>query len=105
MSLLYVSKGDPLNLTCLSEGGYPEPTVDWYRRGAVPTKLSNCVSETHFDSAISIYNVSRACIHMPTEDDDGITFYCKSSYINEPFLIELTEVIVQLMCKYNDNTC
>jgi len=91
-----------MNLTCLSKGGYPEQTVDWYTRSAVPTTLSNCESETHFDSAASIYNVTRTCTHVPTKEDDGITFYCKSSYVDEPVLIELTEVILELMCKYNN---
>lgn len=92
-------EGVPQTLGCLSEGGYPEQTVNWYKRGTVPYSLTNCTSKTIF--YFGQYFVTRNCTFTPTRNDDGATFYCESFYSDVPeYLTELKEIVLQMLRMY-----
>jgi len=98
-SIITGTNGTPLNVTCLSVGGYPQQTVSWYknRTGENPTKLSNCDSMVENQT---LYNVTETCTLTPTKDDKGAKLYCQSSYTGQPTLLEKSdEVQLQLLCK------
>jgi len=90
----------PLTLSCLSVGGFPEQTVDWYRLDEVQTKLNNCTTGTKHDNISNTYNVTQTCVIRPVREHNNDTFVCKSSYNNAPVLIGVTEIVLQLICKY-----
>ena len=90
----------PLTLFCLSAGGFPEQTVYWYWIGVEQTKINNCTTDTKHDHISNTYNVTNTCIIRPAREQNNDTFRCQSSYIDPPFLIEFTEVVLQLICKY-----
>jgi len=91
--------GVDLKLTCLSTGGYPEQTLDWFlvRNGQSPTRMTNCL--THIAS-INFYDVTRTCIFTPTNGDDGVIFLCQSYYSGKPQLKDSTEVQLEIARRY-----
>jgi len=94
-------KGVGLDLVCLSTGGYPQQTVDWYlvRHGQTPTRLTNCSTTSSHDGVSDLYNVTSTCTLTPTDGDDGATFLCQSSYSGEPQLEDLTEIQLVIASK------
>jgi len=91
--------GVDLTLTCLSTGGYPQQTLDWYlvRNGQSPTQITNC--HTHVASS-NLYDATRTCTFTPTYGDDGATLHCQSSYSGDPQLKDSKEVQFEIGGKY-----
>ncbi|WAR04164.1 HMCN2-like protein [Mya arenaria] len=83
------TEGTQLTLTCLSAGGHPQQTVNWYRGSVTSTPLQagppNVVSG-------DLFNVTRSYSFTPTSSDDGVMYICQSSYSGEPHLFRITKV-------------
>ena len=86
------SEGVALTLTCLSTGGNPQQTVDWYRRDPTATLLTNCSTTPRHNFTTDLYDVTKTCTLTPNRSDDGATFFCQSSYNNEPRLVNVSEI-------------
>jgi len=85
-------EGNSTNLTCLSIGGYPQQSVDWYRNTVSSgTRLTGAIK---VDTNNETYNVTNTLTFIPTSADDGILFICQSSYSDEPRLIEEAHTII-----------
>jgi len=86
-------EGKTTHLTCLSEDGYPQQSVDWYR--------NTVSSETHLTGAINVvtnnetYNVTNTLTFTPTRADDDVLFICQSSYSDEPRLIKEAHTVIR----------
>ena len=91
--------GVAVTLVCLSTGGYPEQTLDWFlvRHGQTPTRLTNCSTAFSLDNGL--YNVTHSCTFTPTYSHDGVTFSCQSSYSGEPPFNDSTEVQFEITRK------
>ena len=81
-----------VTLACLSTGGYPEQTVDWFkvRHGQMHIRLTTCTTSTRIDNGL--YKVLRTCRFTPNYSDDGAIFSCQSSYSGKPQLQDSTDV-------------
>jgi len=93
-------KDVPLDVTCLSTGGYPQPTVNWfkYRPGHSSLRITKCT--TSFVLNQNMYDVTERCTFTPTQADDGAILYCESSYTDELTLrAKSDEIQLQLLCK------
>ena len=92
----------PHTLTCISAGGYPQQIVDWYKRGETPTKLNSnsCKYLPIYNTTVDLFNVTVACTFTPSGDDNDATFFCQSTYDDEPTLLQYTDVKFKLACKY-----
>ncbi|XP_052783301.1 immunoglobulin kappa light chain-like isoform X1 [Mya arenaria] len=93
------TEGAPLTLTCISAGGYPQQTVNWYRESVTSTPLR---AGPPVVVSGDLYNVTRSYTFTPTSSDDGKTYICQSSYSGEPQLIRYTEV--KLFLKLHPST-
>ena len=94
-------EGVSLTLICLSTGGYPQQTLDWYlvRYGQAPTLLGHCNTTSMHDDVNDLYNVTSSCTFTPTDGDNGATFLCQSSYSGDPQLEESMEVQLLIASK------
>ena len=92
-------QGVALKLICVSTGGYPEQTLDWYlvRNGQSPTRMTNCLTHVALNN---LYDVTSTCTFTPTYGDDGATFLCQSSYNGDPQLKDSTGVQFEIGGKY-----
>jgi len=90
------SEGMALMLTCTSNGGYPQQSVVWYRRGATITLLTNCSRLHRHDATNDLYDATHTCTFTPTSIDDGTTFFCQSSYMDKPSLVASSEIQLML---------
>ena len=88
-------------LVCLSSGGYPQQTVDWFlvRHRQTPTRLTNCSTVPSLENGL--YNVTRTCTFTPTYSDDGVLFSCQSSYSGVPQLQDSTEFKFEIARRSN----
>jgi len=87
-------QGIPTTVTCLSEDGYPQQSVDWFRNTvSSETLLSGVIS---VDTNNETYNVRNTLTFTPTQGDDGVLFICQSSYSDEPRLIENSSTVIRL---------
>jgi len=85
-------QGSPTTLTCLSIGGYPQQSVDWYRNTvSIGTRLTGAINVVTNNET---YNVTNTLTFTPTSADDGVLFICQSSYSDEPRLIEEAHIII-----------
>jgi len=91
-----------LPLVCLSTGGYPQQTLDWFsfRPGQTPTRLTHCINGLSHDDVSDLYNVSSTC-RVTSTSSNGVTFRCQSSYSGEPQMEDLTDVRFEIACKYH----
>ena len=99
-SIIKGTKDVPLELNCLSTGGYPQPTVNWfkYRSGQSPLSITQCTTSSVLNQ--NLYDVTEKCTFTPTQADDGAILYCESSYAGELTLrAKSDEVQLQLLCK------
>ena len=86
--------GVPLTLFCLSVGGYPQQTVEWYRVTVTDNKrLAGTVTAVQDE----LFNVTNTLTFTPTSSDDGVKFICQSSYTGEPQLIRQAEVVLGIL--------
>ena len=91
-------ENQPTNLTCLSIGGYPQQSVDWYRNTVSnETRLSGTIT---VDTNNETYNVTSTLTFTPTSADNGVLFICQSSYSDEPRLIEEAHTIIRFEREY-----
>jgi len=89
-----------LTLTCISEGGFPEQTLDWftYRIGQIPLQLKTCSTNSVVNQ--DLYDVTNTCTMTPTRDDDGAMLFCQSSYHGTPEMTYMSDnVTMTLLCK------
>jgi len=94
-------QGKPTKLRCLSEGGHPEPSVDWYRNTVSSgTRLAGVISGYSFSG---VYGVTNTLTFAPTSADDGIQLICQSSYSDEPRLIEEAHTVIRLASEFLDD--
>ena len=93
------SESVAMTLTCISNGGYPQQTVEWYRRGGTPTRLTNCSTTPMHDASNDLYDVTHSCTLTPLSQDDGVTFFCQSSYSDTPRLVGTAEKQLLLNCE------
>ena len=104
-SIITGINGVDLNLVCLSTGGYPQQTLNWFliRNGQTPTRVTLIACNTSFshDAISDLYNVTNTCTFTPTYGDDGATFSCQSSYSGEPQLEDSTEVQFEIACRFD----
>ncbi|KAH3696346.1 hemicentin-1-like isoform X1 [Dreissena polymorpha] len=80
----------PINISCFSEGGYPQQTVTWFRLGTNSTILEpgpNVVRE--FDG---LFTVISNLPFTPIRADNGAIFICQSSFPDPPQLLMSTNV-------------
>jgi len=93
-----------LNLVCLSTGGYPQQTLEWFLipHGQTPTRLTRCNTTSSYANVSDLYNVTSTCTFTPTFSDDGVTFRCQSSFSGEPQMEDLTDVQFEIACKYQN---
>jgi len=91
-------EGQPTDMICLSEGGYPQQSVDWYN-GTVSsqTRLTGVIS---FHTINDFYKVRNTLTFAPTSADDGIQLICLSSYSDEPRLIEEAHTVIRLASEF-----
>ena len=90
------SIGVPLTLTCLSVGGYPQQTVDWYRETISDNnRLDGNVTAVQD----GLFNVTNRLTFTPNISDNGVKFVCQSTYTGAPQLIGQTEVVIISMTK------
>jgi len=90
----------PLDLVCISTGGYPRQTVNWYKyqTGQNPVKITQCTTSPVINQ--DLYDVTESCTLTPTQAEDGARLYCESSYTGTPRLLAKSqEVQLQLLCK------
>jgi len=87
----------PLTLTCVSRGGYPQQTVDWYK-GAANEIPSGC-GVTNYVLENDLYTAERACTFTPTKTDNNAMFMCQSSYSGTPALAVNASAVLILQCK------
>jgi len=91
-------ENQPTNLTCLSIGGYPQQSVDWYRNTVSGgTRLTGAIK---VDTNNETYNVTNTLTFTPTRTDEGILFICQSSYSDEPRVIEVAHTIIMFEREY-----
>jgi len=99
-SIIKGTKDVPLELKCLSTGGYPQPTVTWfkYRSGQRLLRITQCTTSSVLNQ--NMYDVTEKCTFTPTQADDGAILYCESSYTGELTLrAKSDEIQLQLLCK------
>ena len=97
-SVISGSEGSSLSLTCLSSGGYPQQTVEWYKTKGATTRLPDCTNSVANDG---LYDVTTRCLFIPSAADDGASFYCQSSYDGEPTLRGTSDTArLQLKCEF-----
>jgi len=99
-SIIMGTKDVPLELNCLSTGGYPQPTVNWfkYRSGQSQLRLTQCSTSSVLNQ--NLYDIKEQCTFTPTKADDGAILYCESSYTGEfTFRTKSDEIQLQLFCK------
>jgi len=95
-------EGVPQSLACVSEGGYPEQTLNWYKSGHLPYLLTNCTTESGYHGGLKRHLVFKKCTFTPTKNDDNATFYCESYYSDMPaYLTEYKSVVLQLQRMYS----
>ena len=92
-STLTGSEGVVLTLTCSSKRGYPQQTVEWFKRNT-NLSLSNC--SVSYEMEDGLYNVNKSCSFMPTLEDDGTTFTCQSSYSGVPSLVDSSTAVLRI---------
>jgi len=85
-------QGEPMTLTCMSTGGFPPQSVDWYRGSTTGSVLTNCMVQHAYVQ--TLYNVNKSCTITPT--NDGETFFCVTSYSDAPQLVDIAEVTLRL---------
>ena len=86
-------EGKSTHLTCLSVGGYPQQSVDWYRNTiTIGTRLTGAINVVTNNKT---YNVTNTLTFTPTRADDGILFICQSSYSDEPRLVGEAHSIIR----------
>jgi len=92
-------QGKPTTLHCLSEGGYPQQSVEWYRSTVSGgTRLAGDIS---FHTTNDLYSVTNILTFTPTRADDGIHLICQSSYSDEPRLIEEAHTVIRLASEFS----
>jgi len=91
------TEGVNLTLICISTGGYPQQTLEWYN-GSV-TDVNRLAGTTTAVSAEQ-FNVTSTYKFAPRNTDDGVTFICRSLYSGEPSMEDNTNVTLELSCKY-----
>jgi len=99
-SIITGTKDVPLEVTCLSTGGYPQPTVNLfkYRPGQSSRSITQCTTSSVLN--LNLYDVTEMCTFTPTQADDGAIIYCESSYTGEVTLrAKSDEIQLQLLCK------
>jgi len=90
-------EGSPLTLTCVSTGGYPKQDVSWYRESVSPgNRLGGSVSFVNN----TLYDVTSTLMFTPTNQDDGVTYICQSSYNDDSRLIQTSQHYILLLCKF-----
>jgi len=90
----------PQELNCLSTGGYPQPTVNWFKYQSDQTTLRITQCTTSFVLNQTLYDVTEKCTFTPTKADDGAILYCESSFTGELTLrAKSDEIQLKLMCK------
>jgi len=99
-SSIKVMKDVPLEVTCLSTGGYPQPTVNLFKYWSGQSPLRITQRTTIVVLKQNLYDVTERCTFTPTQADDGAILYCESSYIDElTFRAKSDEIQLQLLCK------
>jgi len=103
-SIIKGMKDVPLEVTCLSTGGYPQPTVNWfkYRSGQIPLRITQCTTSSVLNQ--NLVDVTERCMFTPTQADDGAILFCESSYADELALRAKSDEI-QLQLVYCSVTC
>jgi len=90
-------KDVPLEVKCLSSGGYPQPRVSCfkYQSGQSPLRITQCTTSSVLNQ--NLYDVTERCTFTPTQADDGAILYCES--LNTGELTKSDEIQLQLLCK------
>lgn len=96
------TEGRPLELSCGSAGGSPDPIVRWYREG-VPdpidsvTRISNVNKETVTSAVLQV---------TPSREDDGAVYRCVvwNRAMVEGIKFE-TRTTLSVNCEYRRITC
>jgi len=91
-------QGQPTTFICLSEGGYPQQSGDWYKSTVSSgTRLTGVIS---FHTINDLYNVTNTLTFAPTSADYGIQLICQSSYNDEPRLIEEAHTVIRIASEF-----
>jgi len=105
-SIITGTEGEVLTLACISEGGFPEWTVDWYKTRVEQSSLKLLTCTTHAVISQLLYNVTTTCTMIPTREDDGAILLCQSSHPGTPAMIEKSgNATLRLLCKLPTVNC
>ncbi|KAL8190796.1 UNVERIFIED_CONTAM: hypothetical protein K2H54_061329, partial [Gekko kuhli] len=68
---------------CISNEGYPEGNLTWYRNGMVLKHIEGAVvinEQTDVDKASGLYTMISSLEYMPTREDKNAYFTCTMTY-------------------------
>ena len=91
------AQGQELTLECISRGGFPMQTVEWYRDSVTGTPLNSVSTDVIVDGK---YDVTTRYTFTPIRTDDRHQYICQSSYPTEPKLVDSTRTELYLECKF-----
>jgi len=91
------TQGQEMTLECISRGGPPIQTVEWYRDSVTGTPLTSVSTNVIVDGK---YDVTTRYTFTPTRTDDRQRYICQSSYPTEPRLVDSTGAELYLHCKF-----
>lgn len=90
-------QGNPLTLECISSGGYPLQTVNWYKDSVTSAPLNSESSHLTFAGQ---YNVTTRYSFKPGRTNDRQLYICQSSYFTEPSLLLQSNTELYLEWKF-----
>lgn len=97
MVVVRASQGEVLTLECVSRGGFPLQTVEWYENSVANAPLSTILSTN--ETVDGKFDVTASYTFTPTATDDMNLYFCQSSYSTEPRLTSHTAVRLLLNCE------
>lgn len=90
-----------MTLECISRGGSPLQTVNWYRDNVNKSPLNSVSTVNTVDGK---HDVTVRYNFTPEISDDRSLYICQSSYPTEPRLLSQSVVQILLNCKYECTT-
>ena len=85
-----------VSLLCISRGGYPKPSLVWYKG---PTPLQPLTESSSKNNASGTYTVKIEYTFLAKREDDRVIFTCKT-FLNATDEHLTSSVMLYLSCKY-----